>query len=436
MAGSVTFSPHPSDPITIASPWSLQEGIPSGTVVPSGSHSTWVYTPGGAIERVLGTVVTTLTNSDLYVHAVGAHPLIADYGPSYSGTWQAGQQHWSIQRGDGKWPSSRREVANLYLQWGRTSSDLTLSSDATIWWGNLAVFHRRFGWDGYLVDVAANLQLTTQGLVYDLIGRGLRALLEFDPGSVPAGMPWANVIQHAAWWNGVSAREVLDLAVTSSPRMRWEILDPGPSGLPRLRIGRWDGPVRYILPPGSVRLQMSGGGATVANRCLVRYVGTTYGQTKTVWVHEVRCTVPILDDAGLTRTMTLDVTGEGLITTEQARLRGAAALRLSSMAKTSGTAVVREAIYDRVQGRMVEPWEIVPGSTVIVADAPLSWSRSTSLTDGISEDGTAVFRLQSAAFDAGRGEATLNLDGGARTLIGRVKAEAAQRRYDVPDTRT
>jgi hypothetical protein len=144
-----------------------------------------------------------------------------------------------------------------------------------------------------------------------------------------------HVDPQATWWNGASAREVLDFW---PPRARGcgGRFEPGATGRPTLDIGRWDGPIRYVFPAESVKLEMSGGAADVANRCLVRYVGTTFGQSKTTWVAEVRAHVPLLDDAGLTRTMTLDITSEGLLPTQDARARGIAALRLASLSKTAG----------------------------------------------------------------------------------------------------
>jgi hypothetical protein len=212
--------------------------------------------------------------------------------------------------------------------------------------------------------------------------------------------------------------------------MWWQVLERGTSGLPRFQVGRWNGPARYVIAPGDADVDLSGGADDIANRALVRYVGTTFGSTKTTWIAEVRANVRGLAEAGVVRTMMVDLTGEGLMSTTDARLRGVAALRESALSRTSGRVVVKRPIYDRIDGRMVEPWEIKPGSPVVVCDAPLSFGRSTSLTESVGADGVSVFRCRGVAYDTSSNSATLTLDGGARSVIGRFKTEAFPRRYD------
>lgn len=437
MAAIVSFTPHPSDYIAAGQPWFLQEGFAQGTKVLPSQHSTHIYTPGGKVVRVWGTTLATLADSDQRAVVCVAHPEIASPGPAHDQAWTTSQVHWDVKAGDGAWDVLQPVAENLFLAWTRTGgSELVAAADTTLWWANLVVIHRRYAWDGTLVDAATSPSLDTEQVVKDLVGRGLGTVVEFDPTRVEPGVPWSTLIPQATWWNSASAREILDFCTVKSPRMWWAVLEPGPTGRPRLDVGRWDGPIRYVFPAGSVQLELSGGGVDVANRCLVRYIGTTFGQSKTTWVSEVRAHIPLLDDAGLTRTMTLDLTSEGLLPTQDAQARGIAALRLASLVKTAGKVTIREPIYDRVQGRMVQPWEVRPGSPVISCDAPLDYSRSTSLADSVAEDGVAVFRGTSVAYDASRNEATLGLDGGARSLIGRLKTEAHPRRYEVGTART
>lgn len=434
--GTVQFTPHPGDFVTRAGSWVIEESLPDGTRIEGGDHSTHVYTPGpGSIERVIGSVVTTRTDSDLIAVVAACEPTITAPGPAHRSGWVTSQLDWDVQAGDGAWPAGLRFADNLYLAWARVSTTVTLGQDETLWWGNLCVIHRRYDYRSGLVDAAAAPALDVQAIVHDLMGRGLNAMVEFDPHRTAPGTPWGTLVPHAAWWDGVSAREVLEFAVTWAPGMWWAVWEPGPSGLPKFEVGRWDGPVRYVLAPGS-GVELSGGAADLANRCLVRYVGTTFGNTRTVWVAEVRANVRGLADAGLSRTMTLDLTGEGLMTTVDARARGVSALRQAALARTAGRVTVTAPIYDHVEGRMVDPWEVRAGSPVVVSDAPLAFSRSTSLAESVGSDGVSVFRCRGVAFDAGSGAATLTLDGGTRSLIGRLKTETVRRRYDVGSART
>ena len=430
----VEFTAHPGDFVTTPSPWWIQESFGDGTTFTTLSHSTFIYTPGGDIERVLGSFRSTRTDADFLALVAAPEASLTDtweWGPAEQWTWAPAQHDFDIKSGDAYWPSTVRWADNLYLAWQRITSGVTTAGETTIWWGNLCVIHKRYSYGGQPVDVAADPSLDVREIVYDLMGRGLNSIVEFDPNRVAPGTPWGTLVPHAAWWNGVSAREVLALCTTYAPGMWWAVGAPGISGLPRFEVGRWDSAVRYVITPGSADVELSGGATDLANRALVRYIGTTFQETKTTWIAEVRANVRGLAEAGVHRTMMVDLTSEGLITTEEARRRGIAALRDAALSKTAGRVTIREPIYDRVEGRMVEPWEIQAGSPVIVCDAPLSFGRSTSLTESVGADGISVFRCRGVAYDISSNSATLALDGGSRSLIGRLKLEAKPRRYEV-----
>ena len=413
-----------------AAPWFVEEKLSSGTIIAKDDHSTHIYTPGGPVERVLGSIVATREDPDLVALISASDPTIITPGPAYSQAWLKTQRDFDIRAGSGSWPPGTRYSSNLYLAWQRNATAVTLTADATIWFSNLVVFLRRYNYASGLVDTVTNPTLTVEGIVHDLMGRGVNSIVEFDPNRVDPGTPWTTVVPHAAWWDGVSARDVLALCTTYAPGMWWTVGAPGPSGLPKFTVGQWDGPVRYVFARGTGDVELSGGAADLANRALVRYVGTTYGNTTTTWVAEVRANVRGLAEAGAHRTMMVDITGEGLTTTKEARRRGVAALCDAALSKTAGRVTVRAPVMDLVLGRMVEPWEMVAGSPVIVSDAPLSFSRSTSLAESVGADGVSVFRTRGVAFDASSNSAVLTLDGGSRSLIGRMKVDTKPRRYE------
>lgn len=431
-----TFTAHPGDGYGTprSGPWFITDAIPEGTTVTGTDHSTWVYTPGGEVERVIGSTRMTRTDTDLIALAAACDPGISnptEWGPSWRGPWQADQQDWDIHAGVGAWPLSIRWSQNLYLAWQRTGATVTVAADATLYWSNLVVMHKRYNYAGQ--PVSALPSVTVRELVHDLMGRGFSSRVEFDPERVAPGTPWRSRVGHAAWWNGVSAREVLAYAEQYAPGMWWTVEEPGSTGMPRFVVGRWDGPVRYVFRTSQVEL--SGGANDLANRCLVKYIGTTYGNSKTVWVAEVRANVRGLAESGVVRTMQLDLTSEGLMSPDIARARAVAALRTAAQSSTAGRVTVTRPIYDMVQGRMVEPWEVEGGSPVVVADAPLAFSRSTSLAESVGADGVSVFRARSVAYEASSNTATVSLDGGSRSLIGRFRTEATPRRYDLSTVR-
>jgi hypothetical protein len=428
----VHFTAHPGDFTGDPGSWVLEDAISSGALLLTTDHSTHVYTPGGDIERVLASVISNRPDPDLVAVITAADPTILTPGQAAGIPWLAQQVDLDVQAGDGAWPGSLRWARNLYIAWQRVNTEATTTADAALWWGNLAVFHKRYNYSGGTVDVTAHPALDVEGLVHDLMGRGFNSVVEYDPNRVPAGMPWGTRIGHASWWDGVSAREVLSFAEKYAPALWWVITEPGPSGLPKFEVGRWDGPIRYVLAPGTAHVELDGGADDLANRCLVRYIGSTMGQAKSTWVAEVRANVRGLADAGMRRTMTLDLTGEGPMSPQDARVRGLSALRVGAQAKTTGKATIGQPVMDLVAGRMVDPWEIQPGWPVVVSDAPVSAARSTSIIESVGADGIRVFRCRSVAFDAGRTEATLSLDGGSRSLIGRLKVDGQARRYDIP----
>lgn len=434
--GLAVFAAHPGDGYGAesSSPWFITDSVPEGTTITGTDHSTWVYTPGGQVERVIGSTRMTRTDTDLIALAAACDPGISnptEWGPSWRGPWQADQQDWDIHAGAGAWPLSIRDSQNLYIAWQRTGATVTVAADATLYWSNLVVMHRRYNYAGQPEPPIPSV--TVRELVHDLVGRGFSSRVEFDPERVAPGTPWRSRVGHAAWWNGASAREVLAYAEQYAPGMWWTVEEPGSTGLPRFVVGRWDGPARYVFRRADVEL--SGGANDLANRCLVKYIGTTYGNSKTVWVAEVRANVRGLAEAGVVRTMQLDLTSEGLMSPDIARARAVAALRTAAQSSTAGRVTVTRPVYDMVQGRMVEPWEIEGGSPVVVADAPLAFSRSTSLAESVGADGVSVFRARSVAYEASSNTATVSLDGGSRSLIGRFRTEATPRRYDLSTVR-
>jgi hypothetical protein len=429
----VDFTAHPGDYTGVKSSWWIQEDYSESTQFLAGSHQTHVYAPGGAIERVIGSVITSSDDEGFLALVSACDSSIDDPGPAWQQSWSTEQADFDVHAGDGYWPAGVRYAPNLFIAWQREGEDLAATETTRVWWGNLCVVHRRYDYASGLVDTTADASLDVEGLVHDLMGRGLNSLVEFDPVRVAPGTSWSTVLDQAAWWDGVSAREVLAYATTHAPLMWWAVWEPGLSGLPRFEVGRWDGIARYVLAPGIAQVELSGGATGLANRALVRFVGTMTGQSKQTWVAEVTADVRALAASGLVRTMVVDLTGEGLMPLSDAAARGVAALAQAALAKTAGRAVVAQPIWDRVEGRMVDPWEIRAGSPVIVSDAPLSFGRSTSLAESIGADGVSVFRCRSVEYDAGRNEATLALDGGSRSLVTRLRGDTVQRRYDAGD---
>ena len=86
----VSFTPHPGDYASVASPWWIQESFGDGTVFTTTSHSTFIYTPGGDIERVLGSFRSTRTDADFLAMVSAPEASLTDdwqWGPAEQWTW-------------------------------------------------------------------------------------------------------------------------------------------------------------------------------------------------------------------------------------------------------------------------------------------------------------------------------------------------------------
>ena len=149
-------------------PWVIEENIAKGTTLGLESHSTHIYTPGGTIERVIGSLQSTRSDGACVACVVPSDPTIILYGPAAVFPWSTAQHDFDVQAGDGLWPPTLRYAQNLYIAWQRLNSEVTIGEDVTVWWGNLVVIHRRLNYAGGLVDAAAHPELDVQGLVHDL----------------------------------------------------------------------------------------------------------------------------------------------------------------------------------------------------------------------------------------------------------------------------
>lgn len=431
-AGPQAWSPHPADGWSILSPWSLRETIPVNDVAQLG-NSSWQYSvPGGDVERIIFTAGANNLfgnfNNFIKVYIGGSYVTLAHNPQTF--LWNGDYRH-SI----GSWTAGQR--TNLaFLGWYPDPSAVTLTQDYHDYFSNIIMIHRRYNFDGTDAEASLNPTIDTANVINDVVGRLLLNTVEYDP---PASMlPWVDPSESAAnvtFFDGPSARTILDWCVNNSPTIWWAVLPPKDLvSLPRLTIRVWDGHIRYILNPENVDISLSGGIATVANQCLVKFINGYQNNSPWIATLTVDAYVPVLANAGITRSMSLDLTSQGVLTNAEAQSQATSALVTNASYRTTGSARIRGPIMDYVLGRVIQPWEMQPGP-VMIASTVLNYSDQLSFLDGDVEDGFAVFRATTTSFDASSGETTLGLDGGNRSLISRIRDEVPRRKYDPPSTR-
>lgn len=323
-------------------------------------------------------------------------------------TWVTTQTNEALVYGSGSW--TLNEVRMASIRYVRTGTTLTATADGGLRVANLAFVGRRYNRIGVFIQLTAATAtvIRTHDLVEDVLGTLLAGLVK--PGNV---VPGGNLVQQAAWYDGVSAREILDFCSSTDATHWWAVWAPNDAdGRPRLDWQRWGTDPRYTLPP-HMPVELAGGGEDLADTALILYTrqdGTLTSTNASISLPELTRTYK-----GARRVMTLDVTSEGPLTAAVAVARGQAALAAQAQLKFSGTATVTGPLVDRRTGRTVQPWEVRPGCLVRTSVAPQAFSGLEGQVTGT--DGEATFRLTGVSYSASSNSASLQLDGGARSLF-------------------
>lgn len=234
-------------------------------------------------------------------------------------------------------------------------------------------------------------------VVNDLLGR---LLTQYDgPGaSVSTGSTFH--ITQLAYDDGVDAGKVLGDLMTFEPAYYWAAWESNTAGKYRFEWTPWPSSVRYEASTlDGYRSQGSADG--LYNAVRVRYLdslGVSQSERRTSSVAE-------LTAAGLTREAPLDL-GKEAGTQAQAQQAGDQFLADHAAALNAGSLTVARPILDRVQGRMVQPWEIRPGALIRVRGIQ---PRVNSL-NATTKDGVTVFRIVGTEYRAASASVTLDLD--------------------------
>lgn len=320
-------------------------------------------------------------------------------------------------QGNGTWSVTDARVAEIRFVYD--SVDATAARDWWLRWGNMAVVFQKLGQNGSVAG-APSTYVRSFEIVNDVIGRLLRTKLDI---SAAIAQP-TTLVEQATWFEGVTAAGIFDFLEDLNPANYWAVWEPQESPLPRFEYLPWAVHPRYIIPPESCTMHLAGGGEELFNRAVVSYQ-TSNGVPASVIVSG---SIPELAAAGETRTMVVDLTGEGTLSRSSAASKGTDALATANITRSSGTATVFGPVFDVKTSRMVEPWEIRAGWPVVLGGGVLRADGGTAYSLTGARDGRSTFRLTECQYTVSSASMELTLDGGGRNLFNRVRKPIPKQR--------
>lgn len=277
------------------------------------------------------------------------------------------------------------------------------------YWGkfiNFIIRATRYDKGGSELVAAADYSTDTilaSEVVEDLVGR----LLDQYDGDAASIAATTYAIDQLTYLDPADAASIFADMIAIEPDFYWAAWEDVPaSGKSRFEWRQWPATVRYHATAKD-GFESPGSSAELYNRVVVRWRDAFDRIRRTVRTQ----TVTELDDAGLTREASIDL-GDVLGSSANADQAGDKFLAEHLTRPNAGTLIVSAPIWDADQGRMVNPWEIVPGHLISVRDV---LPRVDSLNP-TAKDAVTVFRLVGANYDAGPNKAQLELDSSPRTL--------------------
>ncbi len=244
-------------------------------------------------------------------------------------------------------------------------------------------------------DYAANT-VKAEEVVEDLLGR---ILTEYDGANATVETSTYGIDQ-LAYREAVDAAQIFADLLVFHPDNYWAAWERTSSGLYRFEWRQWPSTVRYEASAVD-GFEAPGSAVDLYNYVSIRWVGAQ-GRVR----HSRRTqTVPVLDDAGLIREGYIDLKFDAG-SSANAIQAGDEFLAEHATPLTRGTLTVARPIFDRELGRMVDPWELRPGSLIRVRDV----QASVDALNATARDGVSVFKVVSVSFSAADAAAVLELD--------------------------
>ena len=297
--------------------------------------------------------------------------------------------------------SSGEDQVTFEFQWIAGTNGTIGNDSSWIMWHDLAIQQVRKNASG--TDLLTAASYTGGQYIYadvaisDLLGRMLPL---YDGANASIDTSSVYTIEQLAYPDGTTADQVLSDIMAMIGTHLWEALESNPAtGKYKFNWRPWPTVVRYdaTLADG-YQSPISAG--DLYNECLVRWKDNR-GRIRTTKVTQ---TVQILTDAGLTRTGFVDIS-DTTGTINNATQAGTSFLGSHATISNIGTLSIQRPILDRLYGRYVQPWEIMPGYLVRVRGVQ---PEIDFLNQALN--GTTVCRIVSTEYNDNNNTATLELD--------------------------
>jgi len=283
-------------------------------------------------------------------------------------------------------------------------------------WSSITSAHvlaMRFNADG--TEKTTGYTATTvlaSDVVADLLGR----LLNDYDGANASVAATSFAIDQLAYPDGVTPEQVLADLMRFDPGFYWAAWEEMASGKARFEWKAWPSTIRYEASAAD-GFDSPGSATELYNAVTVRWRDTDGAIKRTRRTQ----TVQALTDAGLTREAFIDL-GDEIGSSANAVRAGDQFLAEHASAPNAGTLTVMTPLWDADRGRMVEPWEIMPGGLIRVRDV---LPRVDAL-NATARDAVTVFRVVATEYNAQSNECRLALDSQPRTIEQFVAAQAGK----------
>ena len=306
-------------------------------------------------------------------------------------------------------------TTSIRLSGARTSGGATTVGSAANWAGfyNMVIKAVRYNLDGTLDTVSGNYAqgrgVFAHEAVTDVLARYLSDAYDVPNADIDTTSTFE--IDQLAYPDGITAAKLFEDLMALDPAYYWQVGPSNASGKPTFTWRKWPEHVRY---EASMRdgLDLPGNDAERFNRVTVRWkdrrgrIKTQTYDAGTTISGTVVPTVPELDAAGLVRSPEIQDLADEIGSQADADKFAAEYLLDHGTPPAAGTLTVARKIWDNDKGRLIEPYEIMPGHLLRVRElATEAGDLSTT-----SRDGRCVFRVTGMEYRQESRAATVELD--------------------------
>lgn len=317
--------------------------------------------------------------------------------------WSTSPTVAAANLGSAGWGSGHNVAS---LRGRRITSSATAPDTVVLNMYNVAIrgtLYTRDGFENLSTSDYTTNTVTPDEVVADLLGRKLSKYDGINASIQTSGV----AIDQLAYPDGTTAGDILEDLALYDPQYYWAAWETNSlTGKNRFEYTPWPTIVRYEADI-SDGFDSPASASELYNAVRVRWRDSKNRVRSTVRTQ----TVQDLTDNGLTRTAHLDISDE-IGSLGNANRIGDNFLIEHQFPPNAGTLTVARRILDLGSGRMVMPWEIMPGHLIRVRGV----QPRTDALNPADRDGVTIFRVISSSFNTQNATAVLELDSYVRSI--------------------